>query len=135
MLVHQGPYSHPAHPRPGHGGSELVRDALLAARKVHPIEAVFAGHEHYYERGEIDGLHYFILGGGGAPLDEPDPTFPGVKAAQKALSYATLQVCGCHARGQVKDIAGKVIDSFTLSDCPTPCSAPGGGAFAESPPR
>lgn len=124
VLVHQGPYSHPAHARPGHGGSELVREAVVAGNRIHPIEAVFAGHEHFYERGEIDGLKYFVLGGGGAPLDEPDPSFPGVRTAVKALSYATVEVCGCHARGVVKDIAGKVIDAFTLADCPKPCSVP-----------
>ena len=128
VLVHQGPYAHPAHPRPGHGGSETVRAAIAAGAKIHPIEAVFAGHEHFYERGLIDGLHYFVFGGGGAPLEDPDPTFPGVEKALKALSYATVFVCGCHARGQVKDIAGKVIDSFTLADCATPCAAPGFGA-------
>lgn len=131
VLVHQGPYAHPVHTRPGHGGSEAVRAALVAAGKIHPIEAVFAGHEHFYERGQIDGLHYFVFGGGGAPLEEPDPSFPGVQAAQKALSYGTFEVCGCHVRGQVKDIAGKVIDTFKLSDCPTPCAAPG---FAAEPP-
>jgi hypothetical protein len=124
-LVHQGPYAHPAHPRPGHGGSEAVKAALQSARKVHPIEAVFAGHEHYYERGEIDGLKYFVIGGGGAPLDEPDSSFPGVQAAQKALSYAVVEVCGCQASGKVKDIQGRVIDSFRLASCATPCGAPG----------
>ena len=133
VLVHQGPYSHPAHPRPGHGGSEPVRDAILAARRVHPIEAVFAGHEHDYERGEIDGLHYFVLGGGGAPLDEPDRSFPGVQAAAKALSYATVEVCGCHAAGQVKDIAGKVLDSFKLADCDKPCGSTGAIKVGEAP--
>jgi len=124
VLVHQGPYAHPAHPRPGHGGSEAVRTALLSARRAHPIEAVFAGHEHYYERGEIDGLKYFVLGGGGAPLDDPDPKARGVEAAAKALSYAVVEVCGCHARGSVKDIAGKVIDSFRLAGCAAACGAP-----------
>jgi hypothetical protein len=28
----------------------------------------------------------------------------------------------------VKDIGGKVIDAFTLADCPTPCSVPGWAA-------
>jgi hypothetical protein len=121
VLVHQGPYSHPAHPRPGHGGSEAVRATIAIGRLVHPIEVVFAGHEHFYERGEIDGLQYFVLGGGGAPLDDVDPTFPGVQSAYKALSYAMVEVCGCHARGVVKDIAGRVIDSFRLADCPKPC--------------
>lgn len=125
LLVHQGPYSHPMHPRAGHGGSEAVKGAVLAAHRIHPVEAVFAGHEHYYERGEIDGIRYFVVGGGGAPLDDPDPSFPGVQAARKALSYVTVEVCGCHASGTVKDIAGKVIDSFRLADCPQPCGALG----------
>jgi hypothetical protein len=73
-----------------------------------------------------------VLGGGGAPLDDPDPSFPGVQVAQKALSYAVVEVCGCHASGKVKDIAGKVIDSFRLSSCATPCGAPGVAAATEA---
>jgi hypothetical protein len=123
-LVHQGPYAHPAHLRSAsHGGSEAVKSMLEAARKIHPIEAVFAGHEHFYERGEINGFRYFVLGGGGAPLEDPDATFPGVQAAHKALSYAVIEVCGCNTRGTVKDIEGRIIDSFQLASCPTPCGA------------
>jgi hypothetical protein len=124
VLVHQGPYSHPEKVRPGHGGSEPVLSAVQAAQQIHPIAAVFAGHEHFYQRGETDGLKWFVIGGGGAPLEDPDPAFPGVAAALKSLSYAMVHVCGCHATGQVKDIAGHVIDSFQLSDCPTPCGTP-----------
>ena len=47
-----------------------------------------------------------------------------VQVARKALSYATVEVCGCHAQGVVKDIAGKLIDSFKLADCATPCGGP-----------
>jgi hypothetical protein len=121
VLVHQGPYTHPEKLRPGHGGSEAVLAAISEARKLHPIAAVFAGHEHFYQRGETDGLTWIVLGGGGAPLEEPDKSFPDVKAAARALSYAMIHVCGCHAHAKVKDIAGKVIDSFVLSDCPAPC--------------
>ena len=124
VLVHQGPFAHPAEKREGRGGSEEVRAAIAGAHKIHPIEAVFAGHEAFYERGEIDGIRYFVLGAGGAPLEEPDATFPGVQAAASALSYASVEVCGCHTRGAVKDIAGKVIDAFTLAGCAKPCSVP-----------
>jgi calcineurin-like phosphoesterase family protein len=124
IVVHQGPFAHPAHMRPGHGGSERVRLAIQAAARRHPIEAVFAGHEHFYERGEVDGLRYFVVGGGGAPLEDPDPSFPTVESAHKALSFVSLQICGCHVTGQAKDIAGRVLDSFTLSDCAEPCGAP-----------
>ena len=126
VLVHQGPFAHPAESdkRQGNGGSEEVRAAIAAAHKIHSIEAVFAGHHPFYERGEIDGIRYLVLGGGGAPLEEPDATFPGVQAAASALSYASVEVCGCHTHGAVKDIAGKVIDAFTLADCAKPCSVP-----------
>jgi hypothetical protein len=125
VVVHQGAWSHPDKMRPSHGGSEPVRDAIVAANKIHPIAVVFAGHEHFYQRGTTDGIHWFVLGGGGAPLEDPDPSFPGVEAAHKTLSYAMIKVCGCHTTGRVKDISGKVIDSFVLSDCPTPCGMPG----------
>lgn len=137
VLVHQGPYAHPAEQRgAGHGGSDAVREAIAAAARVHPIEAVFAGHEHFYERGQIDGQTYFVFGGGGAPLEEPDESAQGVQAARKALSYAAVQVCGCQARGLVKDIAGRVIDSFRLASCDKPCSAPGAAQaeIAAAPP-
>jgi hypothetical protein len=121
VLVHQGPYSYPETMRPGHGGSAPVLAALQEAQKLHPIAAVFAGHSHYYQRGETEGLKWFVVGSGGAPLEDPDKAAPGVQAASRALSYVMVHVCGCHADGQVKDIAGKVIDAFKLSDCATPC--------------
>ena len=130
VLVHQGVYSHPEKMRPGHGGSERVLEAVQAARKIHPIAGVFAGHEHFYQRGETDGLKWFVFGGGGAPLEDADSSFPGVAAAAKSLSYAVIHVCGCHASGQVKDIAGHVIDSFQLSTCATPCGAPDAAPIA-----
>jgi len=123
MLVHQGPQTHPKDMRPGHGGLAGVRDMIAGIQKVHSIEAVFAGHEHFYERGELDGLHYFVIGGGGAPLEDPNPAGEGVKTAVKALSFVTLEVCGCHVAGKARDITGKVFDSFTLADCPKPCGA------------
>jgi hypothetical protein len=128
VLVHQGPFGHPQEAREGDEGREVIRDTIARAHLIHPIEAVFGGHEHFYERGEIAGIRYFVIGGGGAPLDEPDPSAEGVQAAARALSYATVQVCGCHSSGRVKDISGKVIDAFTLAGCETPCSVPGWAA-------
>jgi|GEM_PF-1309024 len=135
VLVHQGPYAHAARQRPGHGGSERVLKVLAAAAKRHPIEAVFAGHEHFYERGELDGMRYFVVGGGGAPLEDPDPAAAGVKSAQRALSFVVVEVCGCHVTGRTKDIEGRVLDSFTLADCPQACpaAAAGGSANAAAP--
>ncbi|MGZ6125324.1 MAG: metallophosphoesterase, partial [Myxococcales bacterium] len=131
VLVHDGPFTHAKEERMG--GSEAVRAAILAAHKAHPVEVVFSGHRRFYERGDIDGIRYLVLGAGGAPLEDPDPDAPGVQSAAAALSFATVDVCGCHATGRVKDIAGKVIDAFTLADCATPCSVPDAHVAAATP--
>jgi hypothetical protein len=127
VLANQGPFAHRSESE-DEGVVPEVKDALLSAHRVHPIEAVFSGQRAFYERGEIDGIRYFVLGGGGAPLEEPDRSATGVQSAAQVLSYATVQVCGCHAAGRVKDISGKVLDAFTLSDCQTPCGVPGWAA-------
>ena len=124
MLVHQGPYTHPIKMRPGHGGLEGVRQLIAAVAKVHQVEAVFAGHEHFYERGQLDGLNYLVIGGGGAPLEDPDPAAPGVKVAVKSLGFVVLEVCGCHVTGRALGISGKPFDTFTLSDCEQSCRPP-----------
>ena len=64
-----------------------------------------------------------MLGGGGAPLYEPDAKAAGVEVAIKSLSYALLDVCGCHVDGVVKSPDGKVLDKFQLSTCAQACPA------------
>ena len=44
------------------------RDALRALFKKYPVKAVFAGHDHYFDSGEVDGIRYFTSGGAGSPL-------------------------------------------------------------------
>jgi hypothetical protein len=61
--VHHGPFS-----RGPHGGSRIARDSYLPLLVEHRIALLFAGHDHIYQRGEKDGLPYFVSGGGGAPL-------------------------------------------------------------------
>ncbi len=63
----------PLFPVDGHIGSSLDeypgdRDALHALFVQQGVDVVFAGHEHLYNHQERDGIHYFITGGGGAPL-------------------------------------------------------------------
>ncbi|MBD3292829.1 MAG: hypothetical protein GF393_07870 [Armatimonadia bacterium] len=63
----------PLFPVDGHIGSSMdaypeERDALHALFVQSGVDAVFLGHEHLYNHQERDGIHYFITGGGGAPL-------------------------------------------------------------------
>ena len=63
----------PFYPVASHRGDSLdlyptERDGLHQLFARHRVTAVFAGHEHLYNRQQRDGVEYIITGGGGAPL-------------------------------------------------------------------
>jgi hypothetical protein len=63
VLVHQAPFS-----RGDHCGTALAEPDWVELFEQHRVRAVFAGHDHAYERMERRGVRYFVSGGGGAPL-------------------------------------------------------------------
>jgi calcineurin-like phosphoesterase family protein len=63
VLVHQPPFS-----LGDHCGSALAQADWLTLFEQHHVRAVFAGHDHAYERMERRGVRYFVSGGGGAPV-------------------------------------------------------------------
>lgn len=67
--------------------SRPERDRFHALMVQHKVRAVFCGHNHIYWHGVKDGIHYFISGGAGAPLDA-SPEQGGY------LHYLAIQVDG-----------------------------------------
>jgi hypothetical protein len=62
-------YHHPPYSSGSHGSSINVRQTLNPILEQHNVTAVFNGHDHCYEHAEPgNGIHYFVTGGGGAPL-------------------------------------------------------------------
>ncbi|HEU5056446.1 MAG TPA: metallophosphoesterase [Kofleriaceae bacterium] len=61
--THDGPYS-----RGNHGGNPVARERYAPLLARHGVLLLFAGHDHIYQRGEVDGLRYIVTGGGGASL-------------------------------------------------------------------
>jgi 3',5'-cyclic AMP phosphodiesterase CpdA len=104
---------HPLYTSPGKGHHvndsldrhAAQRDRLEAVLKKFGVTAVFAGHEHYYERRTRDGFLHIITGGGGAPLD-------GSEDSGGFYHYIYVTVDGDRVRGEVVDINGKVRDLF-----------------------
>ena len=79
------------------------------------VLASLAGHDHYYERGHEGCIDYLVLGGGGAPMYDPDQSAPGVAMAAKAVSYMVVTVrADGGASMVVKDVHGAVIDTFNF---------------------
>lgn len=62
-LTHDGPYS-----RGIHKGNRYAAKHYEPVLVRHGVTMLFSGHDHLYQRGEINGLRYIVSGGGGAPL-------------------------------------------------------------------
>ncbi len=104
---------HPLYPEKGRGkhhGNSLdryptERDALQALFVRYKVDAVFAGHEHYYLRKAINGVTHVITGGGGAPVygKEEDGGF---------YHFVRVTVDRDNVSGEVVDSNGKIRDRF-----------------------
>jgi 3',5'-cyclic AMP phosphodiesterase CpdA len=83
------------------------RDSLEALLAKFKVNAVFAGHEHYYQRRTVDNIVHVITGGGGAPVydREQDGGF---------FHFVRVTVDGDKVGGEVVDIKGKIRDRFLL---------------------
>lgn len=56
-----------------YGGDEGLAKLWAPLFREYAVTAVFVGHAHNYEHIVRDGVHYFVTGGGGAPLAPLSP--------------------------------------------------------------
>jgi len=119
LLAHQGAYSH-GPPRASHGGSPDVQKKIVPLMVKHHVLGIFAGHDHYYQRGREGCVDYLVVGAGGAPMYEPDAKAPGVASVRKAPSYLTVTVTADGAHGEAREANGEVFDRFDFAPalCP-----------------
>ncbi len=82
-----------------------TRDALQALFAKYKVDAVFAGHEHYYQRQSVDNVLYIIAGGGGAPMYDSE-------AHGGFFHFVQVTVDGDRVSAEVVDVNGKVRDRF-----------------------
>jgi len=64
IIIHQGIWSSGPHG----ADSKLEKLGYIELLKKWQVTAVIAGHDHFYERGEREGIPYIVSGGGGAPI-------------------------------------------------------------------
>jgi predicted phosphodiesterase len=123
VFMHHPVYSSGPHSGVSADGTPKEK-AIREARSLLPrlaaefgISAVFAGHDHSYERSTRDGVHYIVAGGGGAPSygDENARHNPYRKVFFAGLHYCVVAIDGDKGRIVVKTPAGKVLDKVELS--------------------
>ncbi len=90
VAMHHGPYSS-GH----HGGNEdMLASGLPELLRERGVSLVLSGHDHMYERGSVDGLHYIVTGGGGAPLYPVNARAPGQLAFEPVYHFLRVSVDG-----------------------------------------
>ncbi len=102
---------------PEHSGSRFAREAVLPMLAECHATALFASHEHLYERSDLPGgLTHIITGGAGAPAgsrNERENNNPYSKVFTTDLHYCLLEIAGDACAFKAITPEGKVIDSLT----------------------
>ena len=112
-------FHHPPYSSGGkHGSSSGVREIVEPIFLKYGVNAVFAGHEHFYERIKPQkGIYYFISGAGGklrsGDVKEHSPLTE--KAFDQDMSFMLLEIVGDQMHFQVISRTGETVDSGVLT--------------------
>ena len=118
IVMHHPPFSVSLH-----GGAVDLRERWTPLFEKYQVSAVFSGHDHVYERAEHDGIHYFVSGGGGAPLypRRPSPNPVDVEAVHKferTLHYLRVNVTSDRVEVTGVRPDGTIIETESWADGP-----------------
>jgi 3',5'-cyclic AMP phosphodiesterase CpdA len=137
VVMHHPPYSISLH-----GGARDLRERWTPLFEKYQVTAVFSGHDHVYERAEAAGIHYFVSGGGGAPLypkrPSPNPVdAEAVKKFERVLHYLRVTVTGNRIDVAAVRADGTMIETTSWTEGNATVAAipaAGGRAAAVTPP-
>jgi hypothetical protein len=89
--------------------------ALMPMFEKYKLTAGFFGHDHNYQHYLRNGIHYFITGGGGAPLYDVDKPPEGItKKVVSTENFVTVKVDGKKARVEALLLDGSPIEVTEL---------------------
>lgn len=88
------------------------------------VDIVFNGHNHYYSRAMINGVHHITTGGGGAPLNSPSPTYPSIVTVSQTNHFCKIDIQGYTLDFEAVTSGGSVIESFRISHEPDDTTPP-----------
>ena len=111
-------WHHPAYSS-GAGSLDLpvqtLRNHIVPLMDTYRVDAIFCGHDHFYERNLRNGVYYIVAGGGGAGLS---PIFPGTNPFSQVLvgtyQYCKVSISASSAYMEAIDPYGAVIDEFWI---------------------
>ena len=98
-----------------HPNEPDVQDHIQPLCETYGVDMVFAGHNHYYARAVVNGIHHITTGGGGAPLYTPDPDYtPDLVATSASNHFCKVAIQGNVLTFTALKPNGTEIDSLTI---------------------
>ena len=98
----------------GHDNNTQVQNGLEPLFEQAGVAIVFAGHNHYYARADVNGITHLTIGTGGAPLYTPIKTMPNIQTTYQGTGYARFEIDGADLYAQFVASDGQIRDSFHL---------------------
>jgi hypothetical protein len=102
----------------GHENNSSVQNYIQPLCVQYGVPILFAGHNHYYARAVVNNIQHITTGGGGAPLYQPDPSYPNIVIATSAYHFCIIEIDNETLNFTAVTPAGVVIDSFTIVNQP-----------------
>ena len=106
--------------RGGHNNDTNVQNYIQPLCEQYGVQIVLAGHNHYYSRALVNGVHHLTSGGGGADLYTPVDGEPSIVSYLKTLNFQKVEIVGDTMNYQSLQPDGTVIDSFQINLTPPP---------------
>jgi 3',5'-cyclic AMP phosphodiesterase CpdA len=111
-VFHQAPFTNSVQHETT--GNENVREHWVPLFAQHGVDLVVSGHFHSYQRGELDGITYVIVGGGGSNLLGEVSDFWDFMDVQLTWNYAVMDIVDEELVWTAYDLDDGIIDSFSL---------------------
>ncbi len=97
-----------------HENNTTVQNYIQPLCEQYGVNIVFAGHNHYYARAEVNGVQHVTTGGGGAPLYTPNPGYPNVVSTSRSYHFCKVEINHNVLIFKAVKPDGTVIDEFTI---------------------
>jgi predicted phosphodiesterase len=90
--------------------------ALIPMFEKWKVNAGFFGHDHTYQHYLKNGIHYYVTGGGGAPLYAVSNPPEGITVKVASTeNFVVIKVNGKTARVEAKQLDGQLLDTTELT--------------------
>ncbi|MEJ5286065.1 MAG: metallophosphoesterase family protein [Bacteroidota bacterium] len=103
----------PAYSAGGHGGNKKMQEFTTRIFEKYGVDLVLNGHNHFYQRSQVNGIYHIVTGGGGAPLYTPKEA-PWVQKSVQDYHYGIMDVSKDSIKLTIYDLRVKVIDEIEI---------------------